>query len=118
MKVIHEGKAHKAKAWFTTCDTCNSELRIIEGDPMAGGTCYNCDARQYYIRYICPVCGRKKIAYTNSSFGLEGNAKYKEIVLEKEDREEIENFDKIREDMMKNGIDKSVEDHLRNRSRY
>lgn len=118
MKIINEGKVHKANAWFTTCDTCNSELRIIEGDPMAGDTCYNCDANQYYIRYICPVCGEKKKAWTNSSFGVKANAKYKEIVLQKEDREEIENFDKIRESMMKDGIDESVENHLKNRSRY
>ena len=53
MKILKEGRAHKRRAWFHTCDCCTSELRIIEGDPQAGKTCYNCDALQYYIRYIC-----------------------------------------------------------------
>ena len=60
MKILRKGTAHMVKAWFITCDTCESELRIIEGDPLAGETCYNCDASQYYIRYICPVCGERK----------------------------------------------------------
>lgn len=93
MKILKEGKLHKAMAWFTKCSTCGSELRIIQGDPWATkDVCYNCDARQYYIRYICPVCRSKNRAYTNSSFGVVGNAKYKEIVLDEEDRNEIENF--------------------------
>ena len=96
MTILKEGKAHKHMAWFTTCDTCNSELKILQGDPLATKeVCYNCDARQYYIRYICPVCGSHKIAKTRSSFGDEANAKYQEIILEKEDREEMETWDKV-----------------------
>ena len=66
MKILHEGKLNKRMAWFVKCDTCGSELRIIEGDSNATKeVCYNCDANQYYIRcdanqyyirYICPVC--------------------------------------------------------------
>lgn len=90
MIILKEGKMHKHMAWFTTCEICNSELKILEGDPKSTPqVCYNCDASQYYIRYICPVCGQKRKAYTNSSFGVKGNAVYKEIILEKEDREEM-----------------------------
>lgn len=94
MKILKEGRAHKKYAWFHTCDCCESELRIIEGDPLAGGTCYNCDESQYYIRYICPVCGHHNIAHTKSSFGIEANARYEEIVLLEEDRKEIDNWGK------------------------
>ena len=92
MKILHEGNLNKRMVWFTTCDDCGSDLRIIEGDPHAGVTCYNCDASQYYIRYICPVCGGFKSAWTESSFGIKANSKYEEIVLEQEDRDEIDNW--------------------------
>lgn len=92
MKILKEGTKHMANAWFHTCDVCESELRIIEGDPLAGKTCYNCDAQQYYIRYICPVCGGHNVAYTNSLFGEKANAVYREITLTKEDREEIDHW--------------------------
>ena len=111
MKILHEGKLHKKMAWFTECITCGSELRIIEGDPHAGRLCYNCDASQYYIRYICPVCNAKNAAWTRSSFGKEANAKYKEIVLTNEDRDEINNWGD-RSDLSKDEIE-----HINNRFR-
>ena len=90
MKVLKEGKLNKRMAWFTTCSTCGSELRILQGDPMATKeVCYNCDASQYYVRYVCPVCRSLEKAYTNSSFGIKGNARYEEIVLNDEDRDEL-----------------------------
>lgn len=93
MKILKEGKLNKRHAWFTTCDTCGSELRILEGDPYSTpDVCYQCDRRQYFTRYICPVCHSKKVAYTASAFGEKANAEYKEIILEKEDREEIESW--------------------------
>jgi hypothetical protein len=104
MKVLKEGRSQKRNAWFTTCGCCESELRIIEGDPQAGGICYNCDAHQYYIRYICPVCGHRNVAYTDSSFGIKANAKYEEIILVEEDREEIDNWG-IQSDVIKNSED-------------
>ena len=104
MKILKEGRMHKRLAWFTTCSCCESELRIIEGDPRAGETCYNCDAMQYYIRYICPICDHHNVAYTSSSFGKKANAEYKEITLVEEDREEIRNWG-IRTDVVKNAED-------------
>ena len=92
MKILHEGNLNKRVAWFTTCDDCGSDLRIIEENPHAGVTCYNCDASQYYIRYICPVCGGFKSAWTESSFGVKANSKYEEIVLEQEDQDEIDTW--------------------------
>lgn len=98
--ILREGKLHKHMAWFTTCDTCGSELKMLQGDPLATEeVCYNCDASQYYIRYICPVCGSKKKAYTNSSFGIKGNATYKEVILEERDREDIRSWDNIKADL-------------------
>ena len=92
--ILKEGKLHKHMAWLTTCDTCGSELKILQGDPLATDpVCYNCDASQYYVRYVCPVCGSLKKAYTNSSFGIKGNATYKEVILEEEDRKEIESWE-------------------------
>lgn len=113
MKILKEGRAHKRYAWFATCKCCNSELRFIEGDPYAGDTCYNCDAYQYYVRYICPVCRAHNIAYTASSFGVKANAEYKEIMLTGEDREEIENWEE------RNAVLKDIEDakFLSNRCR-
>lgn len=96
--ILKEGEAHKHMAWFTTCDTCESELKILQGDPLATDpVCYNCDARQYYVRYVCPVCGSRKKAFTSSSFGIKGNARYTEIILEKEDREEMEHWEEIKD---------------------
>lgn len=113
MKILKEGRAHTRRAWFATCSCCESELRIIEGDPQAGETCYNCDASQYYIRYICPVCGHRNVAYTNSSFGEKANARYEKITLVKEDREEIDNWG-IQMDVIENSEDLEF---LRDRSR-
>lgn len=88
--ILKEGKVNKHMAWFTTCSTCGSELKILQGDPLATEeVCYNCDARQYYVRYVCPVCRGLKKAYTNSSFGIKGNARYEEVILEKRDQMEI-----------------------------
>lgn len=94
MKVLKEGKLHKRMAWFVSCSCCGSEIRILDGDPMATKpVCYNCDASQYYARYICPVCRSKEVAMTDSSFKDNGNAEYKEIVLTVEDRKELLYFD-------------------------
>lgn len=93
MKILHEGKPNKRMAWFVKCNICCSELRIIEGDPHATKeVCYNCDANQYYIRYICPVCHSKNAAWTESSFGVKANSQYKEILLNEEDMNEINNW--------------------------
>ena len=92
MKILHEGNLNKRMAWFVECDTCGSKLRILEGDPHAGELCYNRDASQYYIRYICPVCKAKNAAWTRSSFGVKANAEYKGIILKQEDRDEINNW--------------------------
>ena len=92
--ILKEGKAHKHMAWFTTCNTCESELKILQGDPLATKpVCYQCDRSQYFIRYICPVCGSHKVAYTASAFGTKANAQYKEIILEEEDRKEMESWE-------------------------
>lgn len=94
MQILKEGKAHKHMAWFVKCDTCESELKILEGDPLSTErVCYNCDRRQYWVRYICPVCRSKNVAYTNSAFGEVANAKYEEIILKKEDRDDMANWD-------------------------
>ena len=93
MKILKQGKAHMHKAWFTTCRTCESELRILEGDPLASPrVCFNCDASQYYIRYVCPICGAHEEAHTSSSFGVKANARYETIILNREDREEMANW--------------------------
>lgn len=90
MKILKEGRAHQRYAWFCTCKFCDSKLRIIQGDPMATEEVgYQCDRGQYYIRYICPVCRGRNVAYTNSSFGEKANAEYKFITLDEEDRKEI-----------------------------
>lgn len=111
MKILYEGKEHKKMAWFVKCDTCGSKLRILEGDPHAGELCYNCDASQYYIRYICPVCKAKNAAWTRSSFGVEANAEYKGIILRQEDRDEINNWGDS-SDLMEDEIK-----HINNRCR-
>ncbi len=113
MKILKEGKTHKRCAWFATCSCCTSELRIIEGDPLAGETCYNCDVLQYYIRYICPVCGQRNTAYTSSSSGKKANARYEVITLIEEDREEIDNWG-VQTEVVKNTEDLQF---LRNRCR-
>lgn len=93
MKILKEGRAHKKMAWFCTCTYCGSKLRIMDGDPMATHKVgYQCDRGQYFIRYICPVCKGKGIAYTGSRFGEEANARYEEIMLDEEDRKEIDSW--------------------------
>lgn len=93
MIILKEGKLHKHYAWVTTCSTCGSKLKILQGDPWATPEVgYNCDARQYYIRYICPVCKQMKEAHTGSVFGVKENATYEQIVLEEWDREEISSW--------------------------
>lgn len=93
MQILKEGKAHKHFAWFTECSICESKLKILEGDPCSTyETCYNCDRRQYFVRYICPVCGSMELAYTDSAFGQKANAKYEEIILKKEDRDDMESW--------------------------
>ena len=95
--VLKEGKINKHMAWFTTCSTCGSELKILQGDPIAtDDACYNCDANQYYIRYICPVCKTEQKAYTKSPFRkAEPNARYEEIILEEADRNEMATWEEV-----------------------
>lgn len=113
--ILKRGAANKARAWFCKCDTCESELKIIQGDPCATDeVCYNCDANQYYVRYICPVCGAMNVAHTSSSFGIEANAEYKEIILTKEDREEMNSW---RQSEYRNKFNKEDRDWINNRCR-
>ena len=113
--ILKKGSAHKHMAWFTTCGTCESKLKILDGDPCSTPeVCYNCDANQYYMRYICPVCGEKNVAFTSSSFGIEGNAIYKEIVLKEEDREDMRSWN----DKTVKGYSKEELDWIMNRSKW
>lgn len=104
MKVLKEGKLNKRMAWYCACSTCGSELRILEGDPMATDpVCYNCDTSQYYVRYICPVCRSKGKAFTKSCIpGSKANAKYEEILLNLEDMKEIEDFNRFDSEIVLN----------------
>lgn len=96
MKILKEGKAHKAKAIYITCDCCKSDLRFFLdlGDPRVGRICYNCDSYKEWCWYICPVCGKRSLAEWRSPyFKDEVNCRIEEIILEKEDLEEIEQFE-------------------------
>lgn len=85
MKIVKMGEANKAYVWKTKCSTCESILEFVNGnDPLCGKeVCYNCDASQYYTRYVCPVCHSHKVAFTNSAFGKKGNAEYDKRVVKK-----------------------------------
>lgn len=98
MQIVVEGKAHTGNVWTTVCPVCDSELRIIEGDPHASRLYYNCDRNQYWIRYKCPVCGELEIAQT-AAFGKKANAKYEYGVrLTEKDREDMATWPEQRDD--------------------
>jgi len=110
MKVISEGKLHKAEAVFVTCDHCGSKLRLLldKGDPRVGRKKYNCDSGKEWVVFACAVCDKIGLAeYRSPYFEDEVNCELKEIVLEKEDLEEIKNYknQEISEDL-KNKIER------------
>ena len=93
MQVLKEGKANLREAWFTTCPNCESELKILIGDPHCSRVFYNCDRRQYWIRYKCPVCNSLQIAHTRSTFGGSCTAEIKvNYALNEKDRIEINSW--------------------------
>lgn len=117
MKVLKEGKQNRKMAWYCKCSTCGSELRILEGDPMATNPVrYNCDVSQYYVRYICPVCKSKEKAFTKAHYPAspEANAKYEEILLNLEDMKEIKNFERFYSEIV---LNKEELDWINNRFR-
>lgn len=97
MRVLREGHANEQYVWEHTCDYCDSDIRIIEGDPRASRLFYNSDRQQYWIRYICPVCGSQNIAMTASAFGTpEANATREKVVLSKEDRKDMDTWEETK----------------------
>ncbi|MBP5595020.1 MAG: hypothetical protein J6Y02_06535 [Pseudobutyrivibrio sp.] len=97
-KVLKEGTLNKRDAWFCTCNTCGSELRIIQGDPIATDpVIYKCDVGVYRIRYICPVCGQKELAETGPDMYISAKHKahYKTIIIDQDDLLEIDEWNKV-----------------------
>lgn len=111
MKVIKEGKLHKAEAVFITCERCGSDLRLLleKGDPRVGRKKYNCDSAKKWVVYACPVCNKIGLAeWSSPHFKEEVNCRLEEIVLEKEDLEEIDGYSKQEiSDELKDLIDRS-----------
>ena len=83
MKIIRRCTAHKRKAYFVECKYCDSELRILEGDPEV--------SVHYTFELTCPVCGERQ------RFCLDyacHEVITRTITLTKEDREEIASWTK------------------------
>lgn len=91
MKILSEGKAHKAKAWTSTCKYCDSKLRILEGDPMSYVEWKGINGIEYQFRYICPVCNQPNEQRTYHSESMD-EIEVEEVILDQEDREEIESW--------------------------
>lgn len=96
MKIIKKQELHKAKAWFTKCDVCGSEIRLLEGqgDPQVSRLYHNCDSKRSVLYWICPVCDNLQKARFDryEHFITDKQARIEEIVLTEEDRKEIEGF--------------------------
>lgn len=98
MKILKEGKLHKAKAIFCTCNRCGSELRFFldKGDPRVGREKYNCDSYKRWCSYCCPVCDKINLAEWESPyFKDEVNCRLEEVILEKDDLDEIDSYKDI-----------------------
>lgn len=83
MKIVRRCTAHQRKAYFVECKYCNSELRILEGDPEVHV--------QYTFELTCPVCGERQ------QFCLDygcNDVTTRTITLTREDREEIASWTK------------------------
>lgn len=61
MNILKEGKGHKAEVYYMTCEFCDSELRIINGDPRS----YNIPgcAPGRVLKFVCPICHAQNKKY-------------------------------------------------------
>lgn len=101
MKVLKEGKLHKAKAIFIDCERCGSSLRFFldKKDPRVGRKCYNCDSQKEWAWFICPVCNKRSLAeWRSPHFRDEVNCKMEEVILEADDLAEIDEYESIKID--------------------
>ena len=87
MKIIKRGNAHKRDMFEVKCPNCESEIRIIVGDPHASRLYYNVDSREYWVLYKCPVCQALQKGSTFENATYHGN-----YILTQEDREDIDNW--------------------------
>lgn len=56
MKIIKEGTAHIEKTGTFNCKFCESEIRIINGDPRVRFECTSDSYKRILTK--CPVCGQ------------------------------------------------------------
>lgn len=111
MKVLKEGKLHKAEAIVRDCERCGSTFRMLleKGDPRVGRKKFNCDSYKEWVVYACPVCDKIGMAeWASPKFPNEINCEKEEIILEKGDLEEIENYKNVEiSDELKDKIERS-----------
>lgn len=91
MKILVEGKAHKANAWTSVCPFCESKLRILDGDPMSFKRWRGTEGVEYDFHYICPVCREQVEQHTYHNHASD-TIEVEEVTLNREDREEMESW--------------------------
>ena len=56
MEILKKGEAHIAKVWRCKCPLCETEVKIIEGDPEIVKY-HNCSGSfREIVTWKCPVC--------------------------------------------------------------
>lgn len=81
MKIIKEGKAHIEKTGTFNCKFCESEIRIIYGDPRVHFE-YVSNGKQRILTK-CPVCGQY----------IDETIKITDTYLTIEDKEEMKSWE-------------------------
>lgn len=114
--IIKRGEAHKMHVWTTSCDLCDSRLKLFEdlSDP-AVEKFGSCGTNTVYVTYTCPVCNETQRAYahefddhgTNPKeiiFGdyrkhaIEHETKREYRALTKDERVELQSYAKTEEE--------------------
>ena len=91
MEIIKRGKANKSEVWRCKCPLCETEVKILKGDPDILKY-HNCSGSfREEVKWICPVCETEVVSATAEHHGsaTENLISCKEEVITAEEKELI-----------------------------
>ena len=98
MEILKRGTAHMAEVWRCTCPMCETEVKIIKGDPEIIKYHNWRGSFKETVTWQCPVCETE----VNSSTGEHNNSSWtnltskKKEVLSKEEKELLDSWNCLR----------------------
>lgn len=99
MEIIKKGRAHLAEVWRCKCPMCDTEVKIIKGDPDIIKY-HNCQSSfREEVTWECPVCKTEVLSATGehrTSAWTNVISKQSEVLSHKE-KELLDSWDCLRE---------------------